>query len=457
MAHYRLRSRRPYRRVWAALGVAGLAAGVGVTALARMDDRLSPAAGAPAPSVAAAAHEERASSPVDGWVAAAQRGARENPRDPAAFRTLAIAFMRKQRECGDPAYYARAMAAVGRSLELEPGSYESRKLKAWVLAGQHRFLEARELARQCIARQPGDSWNYGVLADALMELGDYPAAVDAVQRMIDRKPDLASYSRAARLRELHGDPEGALQLLDLALDTTSSRDPEAAAWVRVQRGSARLGMGDPRGADAEYQRALAAQPGYHLALAGRARCQTLLRNRRQAVRLYEQALAVVPRPDWAIALGELRQLLGDQGGATAEFAVARAAMAASGGGADTDRQMALFLADHGSAEAALKHARRAARSRHDISTWDALAWALFKNGRHAEAWEASLRARRLGTKDAAMLRHAAQIAARVPATAWRSVELLRQAQALEGRQVSERSTLAHRQKKGASGVRPPTL
>jgi hypothetical protein len=76
--------------------------------------------------------------------------------------------------------------------------------------------------------------------------------------------------------------------------------------------------------------------------------------------------------------------------------------------------MALFLADHGDPATALAHARRAARQRDDIFTCDALAWTLYRNGRYGEAWEASRRARRLGTRDATLLRHAALIARRVP-------------------------------------------
>jgi tetratricopeptide (TPR) repeat protein len=197
-------------------------------------------------------------------------------------------------------------------------------------------------------------------------------------------------------------------------------------------------MGDVKGADGEYRQALSVQPGYHLALSGRAHCKALLGRRREAIRFYEQALAAIPRPDWAIALGELKEATGDRAGARAQFALARAAMAATGPSADTDRQLALFLADHGDAKTALKHARRAVQSRDDIYTWDALAWALFKNGRYSEAWQASLRARRLGTKDAILLRHAGRIAARAPGAARHAAGLQRQAQALEGAAVSAR-------------------
>src|SRR5262249_53055607 len=154
--------------------------------------------------------------------------------------------------------------------------------------------------------------------------------------------------------------------------------------------------------------------GYHLALAGRARCQALMGNRPEAIRLYEKALAVIPRPDWAIALGELQEAAGESAGAKSSYALALAAMATAGAGADVDRRMALFLADHGDPKAALEHARRAAREREDIYTCDALAWALYKNERFVEAWEAARQAMRLKTADAGILYHAGSIAQHVP-------------------------------------------
>jgi Flp pilus assembly protein TadD len=93
--------------------------------------------------------------------------------------------------------------------------------------------------------------------------------------------------------------------------------------------------------------------------------------------------------------------------------------------------MALLLADHGDPKRALQHARRAAQARDDIYTCDALAWTLFKNGRYQKAWRASQRARRLGTRDATLLRHAALIAARVPGASREAARLLRQARALD--------------------------
>jgi tetratricopeptide (TPR) repeat protein len=147
--------------------------------------------------------------------------------------------------------------------------------------------------------------------------------------------------------------------------------------------------------------------------------------------LYERALEATPRPDWAIALGDLKQAVGDKAGAEAQYAVARAASRVGSEHTHLDRKVTLFLADRGDRKAALHHARHAAAESDDIYTWDTLAWTLFKNGRYDEAWKASQKARRLGTRDAEILRHAAQIAARVPGASQQAKQLLRQARAVD--------------------------
>src|SRR5438093_384758 len=80
-------------------------------------------------------------------------------------------------------------------------------------------------------------------------------AVLTIQQMVDDRPDLASYSRAAYLRELHGDVPGAIDAMNRAL-AAGGATPEKTAWCAVQLGHLRFGAGDLAGADAEYRRAL---------------------------------------------------------------------------------------------------------------------------------------------------------------------------------------------------------
>jgi tetratricopeptide (TPR) repeat protein len=59
---------------------------------------------------------------------------------------------------------------------------------------------------------------------------------------------------------------------------------------------------------------------------------------------------------------------------------------------------------------ALDLAQKELEVRHDIYTWDALAWALYKNGKLTEAASASEKATRFGTRDSLILFHAGMIA-----------------------------------------------
>jgi hypothetical protein len=45
---------------------------------------------------------------------------------------------------------------------------------------RHQFSIARELAKQAIRRNPGSAAAHGILSDALIELGEYDLAVQAL-------------------------------------------------------------------------------------------------------------------------------------------------------------------------------------------------------------------------------------------------------------------------------------
>jgi Tfp pilus assembly protein PilF len=79
-----------------------------------------------------------------------------------------------------------------------------------------------------------------------------------------------------------------------------------------------------------------------------------------------------------------------------------------------NRDLALFYADHDiKLGEALALAHKEFEVRHDVYTWDALAWALYKNGKYQEANDAMENALRPGTRDALLLFHAGMIAGRM--------------------------------------------
>jgi tetratricopeptide (TPR) repeat protein len=75
-----------------------------------------------------------------------------------------------------------------------------------------------------------------------------------------------------------------------------------------------------------------------------------------------------------------------------------------------NRDLALFYADHAHhLDQAVHLARKELEVRKDIYSYDALAWALFRQGRYIEARMAISQAVKLGTKDPRLLFHAGMV------------------------------------------------
>jgi len=382
---HRLRAPRPGRALAAALVLAGLLP--------------APALGAP--------------SAADQGIAAAERRIEGTVATPDDYVELASAFMRKSRESGDPGYYARANAAVERALALDSNHYGALRAAPWVLLGLHDFRGALAAAERVRALEPEDWWNYGTLADAYVELGDYAHALEGAQRMVDLRPGLPSYARAAFLRALFGDPAGAIELLRLAVAAGSAREPEGRAWALVHLGHEYFATGDLAAAGRAYARALDVFPEYYLALGGLGRVRAAEGQLAAAGDLYRRAVARVPAPDLIAALGDVYEAAGDADEAERQYALVEyVGKVAEAVGTTYGRQLALFYADHNRRpEEALRLALLEAAGRGDIYTDDTLAWACYKNGRLAEAARAAHRALRLGTEDAMLHYHAGTIAA----------------------------------------------
>lgn len=191
---------------------------------------------------------------------------KKEPGSTQGWNKLVIAHRRLARWRGDHSADGKAWVAVQKALAADPKDGEALALKGWAQAGMHDFEGAAESARWAAEEQPESAWNYGVLADALTELGRYPEAVEAVAEMMKRRPGVDAYSRAANLRALHGDREVAVALMKIAVEASSPNDPEGLAWCRVMLGREYQALGRHRDAQAEYELALATVSNYHLAL-----------------------------------------------------------------------------------------------------------------------------------------------------------------------------------------------
>ncbi len=183
------------------------------------------------------------------------------------------------------------------------------------------------------------------MTDALVELGDYPAAFEAAQAMMDIKPSTSSYSRVSYLRELQGDTKGAIESMSAAAEAAG--DSETAAWCRVHLGDLLINSGKAAAANHELDNALRIFPDYYLALAGKARGRLADGDTDSAIKYYKQAQERVPLPETAIALGDIYTKLGRAEEAKKQYDLLEFIERTSApAGSTYSRLLALFYADH---------------------------------------------------------------------------------------------------------------
>jgi tetratricopeptide (TPR) repeat protein len=315
-------------------------------------------------------------------------------------------WIQKARRSGDPGLYLSAGAAATLALQREPGHRGALGLRAVVLLNQHAFAESRRQAAAVLAGTPDDALALATLSDAALELGDLPAALEASQHLVDLKPGLASYGRAAHLRWVTGDVSGAKQLYALAIEAgRGSRDPEPLAWMLVQAALLFWNEGDLDGALAGAHQALATVPGYAPARVLEARCRLARGQLADAIGELQSALAAQPLVETAWLLADARTLAEDAPGAAA----AEARVVHDGREGDP-LMLGAFLASRGrDLDEALRLLEAEHRARPGLGVEDAYGWALYRAGRTAEARAASDRALAHGTPEPRFLYHAGAI------------------------------------------------
>jgi tetratricopeptide (TPR) repeat protein len=344
-------------------------------------------------------------SRTDGEISQLQRRIREGRNVELWLDRLGWAFVAKARESFDPGFYKLAEQCARCIEKRNPQSQEAMLLRAHVLQNVHRFKEAETLACRLV-KQRGLSFDYGLLGDALMEQGKLNDAVEAYQRMMNLKPDLRAYARAAHIRWLKGDLAGAIEAMQLAVSAATPQDAESAAWVNTRLATYLFYAGKFNEAEQRCALALSLQNNYPptLLLQGR----ILLAQSRfcEAADALQSAVNLNPLPEYQWTLAEALRIAGKENEASEVEAQLR-----QRGASSDPRTLALYLATrHESRETALRLARAELDSRSDVFTHDALAWSLAAAGKVTEAWSEMQRALAEGTQDARLFFHAGIIA-----------------------------------------------
>src|SRR5688572_11117335 len=237
---------------------------------------------------------------------------RDDPKDIKSRIALATLFINESRVNGHHDYYeSAAMLYVDEVLQQDPSHFEAMTLKALLLLTQHRFEEALSMAGALQKTNPYNAFVYGLLIDAQVELGQYNEAVKSAEKMMDIRPDIRSYSRVAYLREIHGDIDGAIEAMKLAVDGGGYGD-EATEWTRVQLAKLYEQKGDIKNATMQYVIALDERPAYAHATAGLGRIAMHQKDYKKATMLYEQADGMIEDPSIKEQLAKLYMLSGNK-------------------------------------------------------------------------------------------------------------------------------------------------
>ena len=316
-----------------------------------------------------------------------------------------LEYQKRVKDTGDPSYYVPAANALHEALELEPRDLLATMALGTLELSRHRFAEALVIGRRAVELAPSTARGYGIVGDALLELGRYHEAFAAFNRMASLKPSLSSYARVSYARELLGDIPGAAEAMRLAVDAAGSAGDQA--WARVQLGKLHASHGRVGLAAREYRAALRVSPGYADSFDALARIEAGRGGLEQAIALERRAVERLPHADHFFTLGDFYSAAGNDAAARQAYADARNAFRQeANAGAKVELELALFMTDRGvELGRALSLARVARVARPSVDGDDVLAWALVRNGRCGEALHHSKRALRLGTRDAVKFFH----------------------------------------------------
>lgn len=360
-----------------------------------------------------AAPAETQVSPAERSMAQARKLIEKNPKDFEAYNALALALSRRARETSDVKFYAQAEETLQKSFEVAPDNFDGQRIHVWLLLGKHEFAAALDAAKKLNQKMPDDVMLYGFLTDANVELGNYKDAETAAQWMLDLKPgNTPGLTRAAYLRELYGDVEGSLELMNMAYQSTPPGEVEDGAWMVTQMAHLNLAIGRIDQAEKLSQQALVMFPGYHYALGNLAKVRIQQKRYDEVVELLKQRYEAAPHAENLYDLAQALQLAGKTDDANKAFAeFEQKSLLESNRGDNSNHELIFYYADYADQPTrALEVAQREIARRHDVFTLDSYAWALYRNGQYADARKQIESALAVGIRDAKIFRHAGQIA-----------------------------------------------
>ena len=351
---------------------------------------------------------------TDKGIAQFETRVKEDPRDFLSLTVLGQLYSRRGRDRLDLASFAQAEAAFNHALQLNAEHAAARAGLAAAYSSQHKFREALTVARELYERSPNSLDALATVSDAYIETGQYKEGEEALQTLSNKAGELpAVLARRAQLAELKGQTGPAVTLLQRAVESMR-RDADPApeiAWFEARLGDVYYHTGCLAESERHFEAALRLNAAYPLGLSGLGDIRAAQGRLDEARDLYARAVAESPQPRRLFDLGAIEERLGNGAAAAERYAQGEALVKKAGENqAAYYRELSIFYAERlGKAPEALDLAQKDLALRHDVRSYDVLAWALYRNRRYDEAKTAIAEAMKLGTRDPDFFYHAGMI------------------------------------------------
>lgn len=240
------------------------------------------------------------------------------------WETLANAQLAEAQLSGDYAGYSRAEQSLAKAFELagNGGPYFARARFNFTV---HRLdrVEA-DLQRAERENNPDPTAILALRSDLAFYRGRYEDALAGYRAAVDRREDQSNLVRLALWHARMGHTSEAAALFDRAEAIYHGDSPHPRAWLALQRGLLDLDRGRWDSALAHYEHALRLLPGWWLAREHVAEIHALQGDANSALREYTDIIRETENPEFMDAAALLLRRLGDEAGALALIARARA-------------------------------------------------------------------------------------------------------------------------------------
>ncbi len=221
--------------------------------------------------------------------------------DGSTSATLAALHFHRFKVIGRVDDLDRSLEIIDRRLEANPDDARARRVRAHVLAGMHRFDDARR------DLEHGDLPADELRLQIALATGDYASIRDEFDAILQPAGDFYRTVLRGNLAMLDGRLDTASVLFLRAQQLYDDSNPYPLAWLHTQQGIALLRSGDCTNASRFFRAAVDRLPDYYLAVEHLAECERQLGNIDSARDRYRKVIAQTGQPEFIGALADLER------------------------------------------------------------------------------------------------------------------------------------------------------